>query len=160
MAKYVLRSIGLGIAGLVLGCLIVWFAAAMWNSIDQRWIATGMLLPLAGLWIGLYLFGPPSDAERRKLRAVLFGAAVLLGTTGNYLAFVIASRTWSMDRVPTEEQSLAYQATHPNSLRTFTSRRQGIHDSEETWREYAAVGLVGSPIIFWIFTREPKARKK
>jgi hypothetical protein len=105
----------------------------MWDSIDQKWIASGMLPPLAGLAVGLKLLDPDVPRDRKRLRAVLLVMAIALGTIGNYLAFVIATRTWYADQFAAGEQSLAYQVTHPDSLPGLKSAQQGLSDTEETW---------------------------
>lgn len=156
MSKDSLRAVGLGVAGLIIGCLVAGFAAATWSSMNTRWIGAAMILPLMGLVLGHYLAAPPARADRRRLRAVLFAAGLLLGTLGNYLAFVLVSRTWNRDARP--PQSLFYDATHPSELPPIV-RASNYSESEESWQEYVIVGAIASTLIIWMFTREPSDKR-
>jgi hypothetical protein len=157
MLRNLLRATALGIAGLIIGCSVVWFGVSTWESISTRLIGIAMIFPLMGLLGGLLLASPEAETQRKTLRSFLFVVAILLGTLGNYLAFIIVSRTWSSDRLPAAHQSFAYQVTHPGVLPTLV-RKSSFGKSEESWMEYVLVGVVGSAFMFWIFTLEPSKR--
>lgn len=153
MFKYFLTSVALGILGLFIGTAITWTAVSTWTELNTNWIASAMIFPIFGLLGGLAIAEPHVAEHRGKFRALLALAAMPLCGFGNYLAFIITSRTWFGDRLPPESQSLVFQLMHPDIMPTFVHKSTSGSGLEQSWLMYLIVGLLVGPLLLWWTSR-------
>src|SRR5687768_17596103 len=99
MLSHFLKAVALGLLGLLAGCGLVAWATSQWTELSTRWINAGFVFPLLGLAGGLALAEPAIAGKRDRFRFALSLAAAVLCTAGNFLAYVITSRTWFGDRI-------------------------------------------------------------
>ena len=155
MFKHFATAVLLGVLGMVAGELIVWYAVSTWTQISSHWLNSAVVLPILGLWGGLALAEKSVAESRGRLRWLLILVAMPLCGAANYLAFVIASRTWFADKIPAEHQSFFFQLTHPDVLPAFGSTGSSGHSSSaESWLMYLILGLVLGPVVFWFTSRK------
>jgi len=154
MLGHVVKSAVLGVLGLAFGCGIVLFAVTRWTSLDTMWLNSALVWPILGLTLGLSLAEGSIGTGRTQLRVALTALAIPLCALGNYLAFVLTSRTWFADKIPADQQSFAFQVMHPEVLPNFF-HTQNHGSMEWGWTGYLLLGLVAGPIIFWRSSRSP-----
>jgi predicted permease len=156
------NSIGLGILGLAIGCGVVFWAVSTWTELNTAWIDAACVVPLLFLIIGLAVQTTGDSPARRALRMALIPAAAVLGTAGNYLAYVITAHVWYNDKLPGGQQSLVFQLLHPGILPELTQRSSSSASFQQGWLEYVVVGLVAGAFAFWYITRRmvPRPAKK
>lgn len=142
-----------GLAALILGCGIVYGAVSQWTNLSSRWISAGFVFPLLGLTFGMYWFENEVVDCRTRFRLALIPISAVLATAGNYLAWVITSRTWFAERIPAEHQGFLFQLMNPKVLPSFFERGSSGSSSEQTWVAAIVVGLFAGPIAFWLMTR-------
>ncbi len=154
MLKYFAIAVALGIFGMLAGLLIEWGAVSTWTSLSTDWLFAALVLPALGL-VGGFAFSQDKVESRGALRALLALTAIPLCGFSNFMAFIIASRTWFADAIPSEHQALLYQILHPDVLPEF-SRTNSSHASShsETWLMYLIVGLIAGPLAFWFTSRK------
>ena len=156
MLVHILRSTVFGLLGIVLGCVVVQCAVSQWTELSSHWINTGFVAPMLGIWGGLTMAESTIGAARFRLRLALAVVAAPLCAVGNFLAFVITSRTWFADRIPVEHRGFIDQLMHPDVLPAFISKgTTGAAGFEESWREYVALGLIVGPLLFMWTSRKP-----
>lgn len=136
--------------GVVVGSAIVLYAVSTWTSLSTHWINSGLVIPLLGLHLA---FSQSTGELRGRVRVGMMLIAAVMCTLGNYLAFVITSRTWFAEKIAPEHQGLFYQLTHPDVLPKFIERGSSGSGSEQTWQMYVCLGLILGPLIFWYGTR-------
>ena len=162
MARKLAVSVGLGVLGLAIGCGVVYWAVSRWTELNTGWIDAACVGPLVLLVVGLAAQTPGDSPARGTLRNALIPVAAVLGSAGNYLAYVITAHVWYADKLPAGEQSFVYQLLHPGVLPALTRRTSSSASFEQGWAEYAAVGLVIGVLVFWYTTRRmvPRPAKK
>lgn len=153
MIPDVLRSLVLGFIGMAIGCGIAWWVASTWTEINVWWVLLGPALSVLGLERGLSLSDTKDESYRTRLRVLLALTAAMVCAVGNYLTFVILSRTWYANEIPTEHQEFLYQLLHPSVLPSFGETGADGQFEETTWMMYLFFGLIGGPIVFWILTK-------
>lgn len=153
MTRKLAICIGLGILGVLIGSAIVYGAVSAWTELSSSWVEAGFVVPLMTLIIGLAVVTPAGSPERKTLRRALLPVAALVGTAGNYLAFVITSHVWYADRIPAAQQSWLFQLLHPSVLPSFVSRSSPSSSGiEQTWIEHVVIGFVAALVAFWWIT--------
>jgi hypothetical protein len=150
MFSKLMRAIVFGVLGIAIGDTIVYFAVSRWTSLDSMWINSGAVWPLIGLWAGYAMAESELGAARATLRRLLTLAAIPLCAAGNFLAFVITSRTWFAEQIAPEHRDLFYQLMHPDVLPGIYHRSaHGSSSLAWTWIGYLVMGLVVGPLVFW-----------
>jgi hypothetical protein len=137
------RATALGVAGVVVGCLIVVFAVSRWTELSAHWLNGTMVLPVLGLLGGMKLAQGDPEGTRR-LRNALTPIAGVLGGVGNHLAFVITARTWYADQIALDQQGFLYQVFHPGVLPQFSVDRVA-----QPWFLFTGIGIVAGACVFW-----------
>lgn len=153
MIRDIARGLLFSLIGIALGCGVVWWAVSTWTSLSSRWIGAGFIAPIFGLHIGLMMARSDDERYLGRLRLALTLVAAFVCTLGNYLAFVITSRTWFLERIAVEHRDFFYLLTHPSALPAFVERASSGGGSEQTWQMYVVVGLIAGPPAFWFTTK-------
>jgi hypothetical protein len=152
MFKAFAASLALGIVGMVAGLMIEWLAVSTWTTLSSDWLFAALIVPIVGMVGGFALFRHDVGESTGPVRALLSLAAIPLCGFSNYMAFIVASRTWFADKIPADQQSLFFQIAHPDLLPAFsTSSHNSSHS--ESWVAYLIAGVLVGPIAFWFTSR-------
>jgi hypothetical protein len=154
MIRDLARGLVFSLIAMALGCGVVWWAVSTWTSLSSRWIGAGFVAPIFGLHLALFTACSDDERYRGRLRLALTLVAACVCTAGNYLAFVITSRTWFLERIAAEHRDFFHLVTHPSALPTFVERAASGGGSEQTWQMYVVVGLLAGPFAFWFTTKK------
>ena len=96
-----LIALGVGVAGIIVCCLVVYAAATSWDTFSDDWLMLPTVLPCLGVVFGYWLatkvpgstdHWPVTEGKKR------FGYATLaagLSSLSGYLGFVVLIRAWS-----------------------------------------------------------------
>jgi hypothetical protein len=154
MFIHLLRAVLLGALGVAVGCSITWGAVSSWTSLSSRWISAGFVAPVMGLTGGMALADRDPSCRRGLLRFLLALASAPLCALGNYLSFLITSRTWNAEKIAPEHRDFFYQLTHPDVLPSFFEKSSSGLMSEQTWKQYVILGFIVGPIVLYMTTRK------
>jgi hypothetical protein len=153
-------ALALGLLGVLLSSLLVWYIARTWSSFSSDWFVLVCLLPIFGILGGAGLSSLLArDGHTRQapgwgacLGLALLGG--LLAGLANYLAFVITSRTWFAAQIHPEHAEFFYQVFHPWVLPAFYEGNEHGGQTEQTWVFMAGIGvLIGFVTTFWGYRR-------
>lgn len=156
-----LFGLGLGLVGVLIGSLLVWWLASSDTSFSQRWLTLAMMLPLGGVYLGWDRTrkeeaAAPQRQNPRITRISYVIQGALLTALTQYLTFVIASGIWHADSIDPAQSGFFYQLFNPGSLPSLSDTRSGGSSTESGWIEMTLLGVfVGTAVTFYV-TRKPK----
>jgi hypothetical protein len=156
-----LFGLGIGIAGVLVGALLVWWLASSDTSFSQRWLTLALMLPLGGVYFGWNQSKKAEAAAPQtqnplimRIGYVVMGA--FLAAISQHLTFVIASGIWHADVIDPAQSDFLYQLFNPGSLPSLSDTRSGGSSTESGWLEMILVGVfVGTAMSFYV-TRKSK----
>jgi hypothetical protein len=155
-----LVSAACGLAGVLIGCLILQQVVNRWKSFDIYLLLLHALLALYGIRTGRHLCSDSREGEGMPIRNryevmsySILGAAI--SSLSTFLAFVITSRTWFADRIDPTFSSLWYQLLHPWILPPFYATDWHGNPNEVTWWFMSAVGFGVGLFSSWNALTQP-----
>lgn len=156
-----LAGLGLGLAGVLLSSLLIWWLASSDTTFSDRWLTVAILLPLGGVYLGwsqakkLESASPETQQPPPSRLTYILLAAFLAGLS-QYLAFIIASSIWNADMIDPSQSGFFYQLFHPDSLPSLSSSRSGGTSTESDWIGMTLIGVGVGAFMMWYITRKPK----
>ncbi len=156
-----LLGLGLGLVGVLLSSLLVWWLASSDTSFSQRWLTLAMMLPLGGVYLGWDRAQKaaavnPEGQDPKMTRIATIVQSALLAALTQYLTFIIASGIWHADSIDPAQSGFFYQLFNPNSLPSLSDTRSGGSSTESGWIEMTLIGVVAGAFMAWYVTRKPK----
>ncbi|MEX2115778.1 MAG: hypothetical protein WEB37_02735 [Bacteroidota bacterium] len=156
-----LFGMGLGLAGVLISSLLVWWLASSDTSFSQRWLTLALMVPLGGVYLGWDRAQKaeavtPQGINPRIIRTSYVIQGALLAALTQYLTFVIASSIWHADVIDPAQAGFLYQLFHPDSLPSLSDTRSGGSSTESGWVEMVLVGVFVGTVMTFYMTRKQK----